>query len=251
MISLSVKTDIAQVLKQFDNSLGERQWPFVIAKALTSTAQEVKKGLQPEMTKAFDRPTPFTLNSLMLTPATKQNLEARVWLKDFAGKGTPASKYLLPQIYGGNRKHKGFENILIRSGIMPDNMFAVPSANAPLDQYGNMRGSFITRVLSYIKAFSEVGYIANRTKKTTARKTQQYFVVNPSNRVEGRSGKPLPYGIYERNSRGIKLIIAFVKQPKYQIRFKFGELANAIVAQNFRPKLSAAIEYAIQTSKGK
>jgi hypothetical protein len=58
----------------------------------------VKRALEYEMPFAFDRPTPYTLGSLYLSPATKAIPVAKVWLKDDAGKGTPAAKYLFPRL---------------------------------------------------------------------------------------------------------------------------------------------------------
>ena len=48
------------------------------------------------MQLVFDRPTPYTLNSTFVSPATKTKLKAEVKLKDESAKGLPATKYLAP-----------------------------------------------------------------------------------------------------------------------------------------------------------
>ena len=62
--------------------LEREQLPFAAAFALTKTAEEIKKQLQAEMREVFDRPTRYTINSLFLEAATKDRMQARVWIKD-------------------------------------------------------------------------------------------------------------------------------------------------------------------------
>ena len=62
--------------------LEREQLPFAAALALTKTAEKVKAELYAEMQTAFDRPTRATLDSLFLQAATKEKMEARVFIKD-------------------------------------------------------------------------------------------------------------------------------------------------------------------------
>jgi len=128
--------------------LTQRQLPFAIAVALTRTGQVIKNAEISEMRRVFDRPTPFTLNSLMLRPATKQRQYAEVWFKDFAPKGTPAAKYLLPQVRGGSRSNKRFEGALRHGGVLGRDEYAIPARGAPKDSYGNVRRGLYQRILS-------------------------------------------------------------------------------------------------------
>src|ERR1035441_633525 len=93
---ITTTIDVSRALNLCETVL--RQLPFATAKALTRTAQLIKAAEVDEMRRVFDRPTPWTLNSVFITPATKDNLIARVWLKQDAAKGTPAAKYLLSEI---------------------------------------------------------------------------------------------------------------------------------------------------------
>lgn len=77
--------------------LEQRQIPYATATALTRAAQGLMDRLRDEMRVVFDRPTPYTLNSLRMVPARKDRLEARVWFKDEADGAQPASVWIAPR----------------------------------------------------------------------------------------------------------------------------------------------------------
>ena len=58
------------------------------------------------------------------------------------GKGIEPEKILQAEIFGGSRRPKRSEVALRRVGILPDGYFLVPGQACPLDQYGNVKGSF-------------------------------------------------------------------------------------------------------------
>src|SRR2546425_1644501 len=101
MLSISIKSNTDQIIRQL------KQWrgriPYATAQAINETAKAVVADEYHEMVDVFDRPTPYTLNSLYRLTATKDNLRAIVALKDNPSGGTPADKYLNPQIHGGSR----------------------------------------------------------------------------------------------------------------------------------------------------
>ncbi|QBI77096.1 hypothetical protein [Pseudomonas phage vB_Pae_CF3a] len=76
--------------------LEQRQIPYATATALTRTAQGLMDRLRDEMRVVFDRPTPYTLNSLRMVPARKDRLEARCFVKDEADGAQPASVVIPP-----------------------------------------------------------------------------------------------------------------------------------------------------------
>ena len=61
MIAVQVKADTAAMERTLD-AIG-RQMPFVVAKALTNTAQDVQRALRDAMLRQFDRPTPYTVGT--------------------------------------------------------------------------------------------------------------------------------------------------------------------------------------------
>ena len=160
VVSARVKADTATAHL---NALERKQLPFAYSLAVNRTAKLVKQAEIDKMRAVFDRPTPYTLNSLYVKPGTKANPSAYVWLKYDTFKGTPAEKYLLPQIDGGSRSHKRFERALQGVGAMPTGYYCIPGKFAQMDNYGNWSRGQIIKILSYFRAFPERGYRANMT----------------------------------------------------------------------------------------
>ena len=108
-----------------------RQLPFATAKALTLTAKAASEAGRKEIPQVFKSPTPYTQNSIAFTPATKQALTAKVFVKDRVSKGgTPPARYLLPEVRGGDRNLKRFEKTLRDTRVLPTGLFAVPGSAA-------------------------------------------------------------------------------------------------------------------------
>jgi len=85
VISINISSGFKGVqkeLKEFANQI-----PFATSLAINRTAQKVKVAQEKEIKDVFDRPTPFTQNSLFIKTSNKVNLTASVKLKDQAFKG--------------------------------------------------------------------------------------------------------------------------------------------------------------------
>ena len=250
MIEISVRTDIKAAIAKL-NRLQREQVPFATMLALNATAEEVKETERKEMADVFDRPRANTLNSVFIKYATKANLVTRIGLKDFAGKGVPASKYLAAQIKGGARQLKRFEKALRSVGALPPGMYAVPGEGARIDAEGNMSGGQIVQILSYFKAFPEAGYKANmtdarRSKLAKGTKKQggfSYFVGSP--------GGKLPLGVWQRfNPSGlIKPVLIFVDGLSYESRFDFYYVGKRVVERRFRAHFDASLRQALATAR--
>lgn len=242
-------------LKRIIGNLQDKQIPYATALALTRTGQDVKRELEKEMARVFDRPTPYTLNSLYLAPATKQKLQAEVGLREFAGKGTPASKYLLPQIRGGNRRVKRFESALERRGILPAGMYATPGSGAQMDSYGNMSRGQIVQVLSYFQSFGEQGYKANMTdkgrrrllkgSKRTGMMGYSYFAIRRKGRLAPGIYKKVPFS----KGSAIKPVMLFTRAPSYSKRFDFYGVALRTSKARFQENFRAALAEAMRTAR--
>jgi hypothetical protein len=253
---LTIKVEGMEELKRKMSDLQKRQLPFATAQALTLTAKDVEAAEYREMRDVFDRPTKTTLTSLYVRPATRARLVAEVGIKDFAGKGNAASKFLAAQVKGGTRRAKRFEVALQRVGAMPDAGYrVVPGEGANLDGNGNISPGQIVQILSWFKAFPETGYKANMTDKRRAalgrgnRRTGAlgfaYFV--------GRPGDRLPLGIWKRISLGhgsaIKPVMLFVPHANYQALLDFHFVAQATVEKNFNRHFAATFRAAIETAR--
>lgn len=234
------------------------QMRFAAALAMTRTAQHVKKALDEEILRVFDRPTPWAQRSLYMQAATKQRQEAKVWIKDGAGwKTTPPERFMRPHIDGGQRNVKRFEAALRRIGVLPAGMVTVPAMAAELDAYGNMRRQQIVKLLSYFRAFGEQGYRANITDKRkasmargrggkNARAGEGYFA------LQRPHGKLKP-GIYRRyhfqHGTAVRPVLIFVKSATYRQRYDFFGIGQRVANEHIGREFEKALAHALATAK--
>lgn len=234
MITIDIRSDIDRAIRSL-NEVQKRHVPFATALALTRTAQKVKEAEIAEMRRVFDRPTPFTLRSLFLKRATKQQQVAIVGIKDYPRH----TGYFKPQVYGGTREPKAFEQLLRRAGILRPGRFAVPGAGARLDRYGNMRGGQITQILSALHASRDPA--ANRSNSPrSGRKARRaaYFV----------GGQPR--GVWQRlGGRRVVPVLVFIASPRYGPRFRFYEVGKRVVAHEFSGQFARALAHALATAR--
>lgn len=239
-------TSVAQQLKRIPT----RQLPFAQSLIANRMAQKVRDNELAVMKARFDRPTRWTLNSLRLRPGNKRKPVARVWFRDFAPKGTPADKYLQPEVFGGERSAKRMEKAMQAMGYLKPGQFLVPAQGAKLDAYGNMRRGQVVQILSAFRAFSGVGFNANASgSKRSSRKqaksgANRYFF--------GEVGGEL--GIWQRvrsafgnGARPIMLVVD--GSPKYRIRFPFFAVAENTIAANYERVATKAIDEVLRTSR--
>ncbi len=230
---ISISDNVAQIWAKLN--VAKKQVPFVTAVALTRTGQVLAQNTLPNRTReVFDRPTRFTQNAFRSTVARRDRLVTVVYVKDFAGKGTPPSRYLRPQISGGYRDLKRFEHALQTRGLMPKGMQAVPGPGAEIDQHGNMRAAQIITMLSALQAFSEVGYVANRRAKSRGvRRADNFFVPGPASAL-----KP---GVYQNlGQRGVVPVLLFVSPHNYRVRWEFEADVRKVVPRIFTSQFEVA-----------
>ena len=232
-VKARIRFDVSKLVKDLDQ-IGKEQLPFAAAQALTKTAQGAKIAVQASMKSTFDRPTPFTLNSLYVQPATKKNLVATVKFKDYNTKGAPPSVFIQPQVEGGTRNLKRSEILLRGKGILPGGMFWVPGSGAKLDQYGNMSRGQLQQILSATQSFANAGFSANRTGNSFDRsKTQVELLVGKP------AGGHLPLGIYMRTggTKGqpahLTPLMIFVNTPHYSARLPFQSTVDGVFRADF------------------
>ena len=199
--------------------------PNVIAKSLTKTAMKVRANVKGAMTHHFDRPTPYTMNSLYLQGATDTVWEARVWFKDKSaiGKGNATADYIYPQVHGGGRKRKRFETVLSEKGHLPDGWYAVPGSGAKLNKYGNISAGQIVQIITAL------GVLPGRPTirgvevpfKTKSKAVKTYFAIKPGTKSH------LAPGVYQRLTSSIKCVLIFTnKRPTYKPLLPFYEIAR-------------------------
>ena len=243
---------LEQLQKQL--AVADKQLRFAAATALTATAKATESAMREEMRTQFDRPTPYTLNSLRTLPATKEKLVATVKLKDDASKNVPAADALRHQVVGqtGQRAWKRSEGALRRIGLLGNGEMVVPGEAATLDAYGNMSRGQIVQILAYFSAFGEQGYKANTTAGARRKKA--------AGRIGKRYGKRYYYkrdkpgrGIYEATATGfgssIKPVLMFVRRGNYQPRLDFKRVADSVYAETFERVFAEKLEHALRTAR--
>ncbi|MGA3683768.1 hypothetical protein [Pseudomonas graminis] len=219
------------------------QIPFATVLALTETAKLIKARLEGEMNTVFDRPTPYTLDSLRLIPATKQKLEARVWIKDEADGAAPATKWLTPEVYGGDRNHKRSEGLLRARGILPDGKFIVPGKGMKLDSYGNIGRGQLQKILSGLGAQGDRLQNSTDSKRSVGNRTR-FFVLK-----RGRQA----IGIAERTGTkrsDIQILIAFISKPGYAKTLDFFGIGEREAQAQLPVQFQTAFDRAMATRRG-
>lgn len=271
-------TGLKEARETLSKLVSERRLNAITATALTRTAVAVKAAVLQEMTRVFDRPTPYTMRSLYIQTATGSQanagrslmptgdywgttklvqsnfLEARVWFKDESAvsSGTPATQYLLPQVHGGIRRAKAMEALLRKAGILPKGWRVTPARAARRDPYGNASAGQVIQVLSQLRLLeSTSGRNANMsTDKAKAMRAQEKaggrFFVMPV------GGKAQP-GIYQREyyfNRNITPVFLFVRQPVYRPRLDFFGISRRVVEQRLVPEFNRAVADSLARMRG-
>ena len=225
-----------------------KQVRYAAKEALNKTAADVQTAVYAEMRKVFDRPTPYTMRSLFIGYATKQNLVATI---DFKDDYYANSQHLLPQTFGGQRTIKRFEYGLQAYNLMPQGTFAVPAAGAKLDNYGNVSKGQIMQILSQLKIQLLSGSDRRasgsvRSNRTIAKQGVTYFAV-----VKKHGG--LVPGIWLKRKFGhgtaVKPVFLFVNKATYKTRLNMFAVGKRVMYQNFDAHYKTALAWAIANPK--
>lgn len=253
---MTLQFDPSSLNRAFSDMANQIQ--FATSLALNRTAFIAKESLQNEMRSVFDRPTPWTLNSLFVTPSTKTNLQAKIW---FQKPERMYTHYLEPQVYGGGRRFKGTEHLLQNTLVLPKGWYALPGPGARLDSYGNMSRGQIVQILSALQSLP--AGIGNRplqyglTRGSRAPKVlAQYFVIQPN------QGSHLQPGVWMRTSKrmgvsvgaSVKIlsavqVLSFVQNVSYRKRFDFFGICKSVMEQEMAGQFEDAFQFAISTKR--
>lgn len=243
----------------------EKQTRFATSRAINLTANAVRDDLRAEARSVFDRVTPYVLGSLRVQRySTRQKLEAEVAPVYRGGKGVEPEKVLRAEIFGGPRGLKRSERALQRAGILPAGYYTVPGEAAPLDAFGNIKGSFLVQLLTYFQAMGEQGYKANMTAKRKASLAKrgrsqrgfatingvEYFVAHGG--LRGGRSRHLAPGIYTRrgiHGSDVQPVLMFVRSPSYRVRFDMLRVGQRTVARTFGAHFERSMADAIRTAR--
>lgn len=267
MLKINVTHKFPQVSAAIASA--KKQVPFALARALTKVGQDVKLAEQKEIGRVFDRPTRYTLNSVFLRPARKNKPEAEVWLK----WGSRPDHYLLPQIKGGPRPLKRFEDRMVKVGLLNAGERLVPTGLAPVDVYGNVGRGAITRILSQLKTAVVQGDYSNASDSARSRKKrsgEQFFwsagpgtVITEVRDTRDASGKVMRRLVRRKQhlQRGVWMVkrtafgnavrpIFFTSSSvRYSSRFDFFGVADRVFKQRFQAHWDESWAIAMKTAR--
>lgn len=85
--------DLSQQLKQL-----QKQIPFATAQAMTTVVREIAAAQKVALGRKLESPSPFTVSAVGASGARKNNLRAKVYVRDIA------AEYLEPFEFGGEHK---------------------------------------------------------------------------------------------------------------------------------------------------
>lgn len=270
----TVKIEGLDALKRSISDMHQRQVPFAASRAINEMAKRVEAKTYDELRK-LDRPSPYTMRALAVKRSTKSDLTAIVGIRgsapglgyDAPGKGTPWERALGHHFDGGARRWKKFEAALMKVGILPAGMAAVPPSDSSwavqLDQYGNIPPSMIRLLLSYFSAAEMTGgYMANMSDRRRAklhgigRSASGFKVINgvmyfAVPRKSSRTHNLHP-GIWaKRGTHGADLapVMLFVRRPAYQKRIDLQRIASDVVNTGFQSVFDKEFADALRSAR--
>lgn len=243
-VQITIEQSITKSRERLERIGKGRLLDKALLRALNNTAYDIRSDIAAGIQRVFDRPTPYAQRAALAVPARSITDAARVKIKDEGGKGNAPEKFLSPEIYGGSRNSKGHERALRAAGLLPNGIYTTPGPDAPLDQYGNLRGGIYVQILSAVRAAeTRAGYISNITPSSRIRnkKPRGYFVI-PWGIQRGK----LRPGVYLRDGRRVKWILKFVRTPQYRQRLDFFGIADKAAQSRFDRQLMRAVEFELE-----
>jgi hypothetical protein len=253
---MKVDFDLNPMVKRLD-ALKAVQVPFAASLAINRIAKGAKEAQQQGMRDKFNNPVPFTLNSIYIKNSTKTNLYAEVGIKEFATKGNPASKYLLPQIQGGPAYATRFQKALRAKNILGPNEYAIPTQSDYLrtNKYGNVRPSQYTEILYSLSAFRDSSAFTYR-KNARKKKAQMYYARTTAdyNRKDGDGIKSFYPGIYIDNDQAFvdrESAVFWIqgRVPQYQAKYNFTGIGASYAKKNWDKEFGQALREAIASAR--
>ena len=227
MITISVRAEIQAAMRNLSD-LEKKQVPFATATMLTALARLAQTAEKQALPKVFDRPTPFTVNSVAVKGARKSSLEAKVFVKDIA------AAYLAPFEFGGMHKLVGAGRTWLN-----------PKDRGLLNQYGNFSKSALDRLKARPDVF--VGTVHTRSGEAIGgvwqRPAPTKVIQTPGKRATKLRGA---------NKTGhLKLLVRFGDAQPVKQHLEFGMRAESVVKANAGAEFAKALAKAVATAKRK
>ena len=163
-------------IKDLSNQLDKlkKQIPFATSQALTSVAREIAAAQKVALGRKLESPTPFTVNAVGSSGARKNNLKARVFVRDIA------AEYLEPFEFGGD--HKLNSQALLNP------------KNIKLNKFGNMPRNKLFQLKArpnvFVGEVNGVNAVWQRRKPKKAKKKRAKRSANGTRRAKPKQRSP-------------------------------------------------------------
>lgn len=195
--------------------------PYIVARALTLAAKDAQAAVVAQMPKAFDRPTPYSLNALRTKPATAREPVAQVLVKDMPGG---KKHYLLLQEFGGVRTAAQAKTLALPFGK------AQPSIR--LNQYGNAPRGIAKSLLAretYKPAGAEGGSYGGGVFSGVpkGRPEEKAGIWRRPKRKRATKGKAK--GQVTNRDQPLKMLLAYERTATYRPRWGYHALVERTV----------------------
>ena len=241
------------------SKLSGPQAKIAYSKAINDTGFMVRKAMQAELSAKFDRVTNFIKSAPKLIPATPDKLSATIIpTRDGrnplagGGAGVDPQHVLQAQEFGGRRADKRFEVALRQRGILPTGkQIAIPGEKyggpypGSEDGRGNFRGDFVKKLLAYLGTSSgAMNGMSKRQREATLKRYQFKSNLRTKREIklmdgmeffvsDGAGKGSLGAGIWARNGKVLKCVVAFVSTATYQPLISMDGIARKAGAQDY------------------
>ena len=220
----------------------QREIPGIASRVLTEFARVSVPAVQQDMPRAFDRPTPFTVNRLAFKASTREGLRSVVGVPDSRDEnGRPTGSYMRPGALGAAaRRQKKSEFMLARAGHLPPGWVMTPGSfmKGKLDGFGNVPGSYYKQIIRSLQIRTAGDrYFKGVSKASTARAVRmgvksEFFAVGRGRNTMNKGGGWLPPGVYKRaGKKGERLeqYFKFMPRAAYKKRLDMPKVATEAV----------------------
>lgn len=200
----------------------QKQIPFATAQALTSVARKIQAAEKTALSRKLENPTPFTVNAVGSSGARRDNLVAKVFVRDIA------AGYLAPFEFGGDHKLNG------QALLNPKNI--------KLNKYGNLTRNKLSQLKAkpdvFIGEIDGVNGVWQRRKATKGKK-------NAKRRKRSLNGTRQP----RQQQRAPKLLIRFGDALPVQPVLGYMDRAQTMAANLMQTELSRAMAAALASAR--
>ncbi len=200
----------------------KKQIPFATAQALTGVAQQIAAAEKTAFQRKLENPTPFTVNSVGSAGARRDNLIAKVFVRDIA------AGYLEPLEFGGVHKLNG------QSLLNPKNV--------KLNKYGNLSRNKLSQLKAkpdvFIGDIDGINGVWQRVKAKKGKKGKKRQKRSANGTHRARVKNPMP-----------KLLIRFGDALPVKPTLGYMDRAEKMAAGLIPGALSKAIDEALRTAR--